>query len=354
MTAVSGLCALGMTKVLSLVNHGCKYNLDYLHTVQRVKDKNIEFVKENDGFYCIKNTTGKTLKILQLSDLHIGGGFLSRHEDRLVFKTINEIVTKVMPDLIVITGDLVCSKPSISFSRNNMNSMVQIVMLLERMGIPYAITFGNKDSVWYATHSREQLRNYLMKQNNCLVGWDGEKIMGDSNYLIKVRDNKGDITNIMYFLDTNSYSGYRHKSYGTIHNDQIEWYEKKVNAYRLADKSVIPSCIFMHMPLPEFREAWKMCENGEYNVTYVYGKVNEKISCPKKNSGLFDKIVRLKSSNAVFCGHDHLNNYSIIYDGVRLTCGKSLDYIMYGKNISGHRGGTIIYLSENGEVRTKG
>ena len=36
---------------------------------------------------------------------------------------------------------------------------------MEKMGIPYAVTFGEKDSTTYATHSREKLRKYLMKQN---------------------------------------------------------------------------------------------------------------------------------------------------------------------------------------------
>lgn len=349
------LAAAGITKISRLINHGSKYNLNYLNTVKKVTDKIITFEKEEDGFYAIKNPEDKTLKILQLSDLHIGGGYLSRHEDRLVFKTIHELAQKHKPDLIVLTGDLVCSKPSISMSRNNKNSLVQIVMLLERIGIPYAVTFGNKDSEVYATHSRNSLRKYLMKQNHCLMAWDGEDITGSSNYLIKIRDGKDNITGILYFLDTNSYiySGLKRKKYDSIHDDQVKWYEAQVKRFKRADGKIVPSCMFIHMPLPEYSEAWKKYSDGSSQVKFLGGKVSETISCPKLNSKMFDTVKKLGSTKAIFCGHDHLNNFSFLYKGIRLVCGKSLDYILYGKNISGHRGGTVLYMTSDGQILTK-
>lgn len=349
------LAAAGITKLSRLVNHGSKYNLKYLHTVKKVTDKIIRFEKEEDGFYTIKNPENKVLKILQLSDLHIGGGYLSRHEDRLVFKTIDELAQKHKPDLIVLTGDLVCSKPSISLSRNNKNSLVQLVMLLERIGIPYAVTFGNKDSEIYATHSRNSLRKYLMKQNHCLMAWDGEDITGSSNYLIKVRDGDNNITSVIYFMDTNSYiySGFKRKKYDSIHDDQVKWYEAQVQRLKGKDGQVVPSCMFIHMPLPEYSKAWSEYLDGRSHVKFLGGKISEDISCPKLESKMFESIRKLGSTKAIFCGHDHLNNYSLLYKGIRLICGKSLDYMLYGKNISGHRGGTLIYVTSDGKILTK-
>lgn len=349
------LAAAGITKLARLINHGSSYNLNYLHTVDTVTDKTIRFVKEDDGFFAIKNPSGKPIRILQLSDLHIGGGYLSRHEDRQVFKTIYEMVKKSRPDLIVLTGDLACSKINISLSRNNKNSIVQLVMLLEKIGIPYAVTFGNKDSEWYATHSRDKLRKYLMKQSHCLMAWDGEEITGSSNYLIKIRDGKDNLTSVLYFMDTNSYiySGFGRKKYDSVHDDQTEWYERQVQRLKGADGNIVPSCMFMHMPLPEYNEAWKDYMSGRNTVEFVRGKVCESISCPKLKSKMFDSAVRLGSTKAICCGHDHLNNFTMIYKGIKLVCGKSLDYILYGKNISGHRGGTMVYITSDGQIYTK-
>ena len=47
------------------------------------------------------------------------------------------------------------------------------------------------------------------------------------------------------------------------------------------------------------------------------------------NSGLFDRAVRLGSTMAMFCGHDHLNDYQVEYQGIRLVYGKSIDYVAY-------------------------
>ena len=352
----TGMFATGtvLTKLARLVNHGSKYNLNYLRTVSSINKDNLKFEKDEDGFYSIINESGKDLKILQFADIHIGGGFLSRHEDRLAMKTIEEITRKTKPDLIVLNGDLVCSRPQVSFSRNNMNSIVQLTMMMERMGIPYAVTFGNKDSTTYSTHSRDALRKYLMKQNNCLMAWDGDYISGSSNYLIKVRNSKREITNVLYFLDSNSYVRHGRKSLDFVHADQVKWYEKQVLRIMNSEGRNVPSVLFTHIPMEEFSKAWKLYVSGDASVKYLYGKVNETISKPSVSSTLFDKLRRLGSTKAVICAHDHLNNFSVIYKGIRLTCGKSMDYILYGKNVSGHRGGTLIYFSPDGNVITKG
>ena len=51
----------------------------------------------------------------------------------------------------------------------------------------------------------------------------------------------------------------------------------------------------------------------------------------------------------MFFGHDHLNHFSLTYDGIRLTYGRSIDYLAYpgieGK--IGHRGGTWIVIHKD-------
>ena len=38
-----------------------------------------------------------------------------------------------------------------------------------------------------------------------------------------------------------------------------------------------------------------------------------------KDKAFFDLIKELESTKNIICGHDHDNNYSLLYDGVRLT-----------------------------------
>ena len=47
----------------------------------------------------------KIFKILQLTDLHLGFGFISRKKDNLALNAVTKIIHKAKPDMIVLTGD---------------------------------------------------------------------------------------------------------------------------------------------------------------------------------------------------------------------------------------------------------
>ena len=49
--------------------------------------------------------------------------------------------------------------------------------------------------------------------------------------------------------------------------------------------------------------------------------------CGAYPSALFDRMLALGSTTGVFCGHDHYNNMSLEYKGIRLTYGMSIDYL---------------------------
>ena len=52
----------------------------------------------------------------------------------------------------------------------------------------------------------------------------------------------------------------------------------------------------------------------------------------------------------MFCGHDHYNNMSLEYEGVRLTYGMSIDYLaMPGiEKDTAQRGGELITIHRDG------
>ena len=92
------------------------------------------------------------------------------------------------------------------------------------------------------------------------------------------------------------------------------------------------SFAYFHVPLKEYKIAWDLYRDGNNAVKYVYGWANENgenISSPSERGKFFDTAVELGSTKAMFCGHNHLNDFSIEYQGVRLTFTKSIDYIAY-------------------------
>ena len=44
----------------------------------------------------------KDFKILQLTDLHLGFGFISRKKDKLALNAVTKIIHKAKPDMIVL------------------------------------------------------------------------------------------------------------------------------------------------------------------------------------------------------------------------------------------------------------
>ena len=150
-------------------------------------------------------------------------------------------------------------------------------------------------------------------------------------------------------MDSNSYIGNSLTEYDYIHDDQVEWYKNSVEEIAKETGEVKSSLMFFHIPLQEYKEAYDLYKSGSDEVTYFYGEIGEKdeaICASEIDSKLFDEVVDLKSTKGIFVGHDHYNNISLMYKGVRLTYGMSIDYLaMPGiDEKTEQRGGTLITL----------
>ena len=62
-----------------------------------------------------------------------------------------------------------------------------------------------------------------------------------------------------------------------------------------------------------------------FNEEKVYGIGGEKVCSPTINTHFFDVLANNKV-RAVFCGHDHYNNYGGLYKGVELSYGRKTGY----------------------------
>ena len=90
----------------------------------------------------------------------------------------------------------------------------------------------------------------------------------------------------------------------------------------------ISSLVFFHIPLQEYVTAYDLYQQGSSEVKYYFGENNDEVMDVSDHpSKLFDTAVELGSTKGMFCGHDHYNNTSIEYKGIRLTYGMSIDYL---------------------------
>ncbi|MBR6336092.1 MAG: hypothetical protein IKR90_08075, partial [Clostridia bacterium] len=119
----------------------------------------------------------------------------------------------------------------------------------------------------------------------------------------------------------------------------------------------IKSLMFFHIPLTEYKDAWyEFADNGfkdTDDVKLVYGTAGESkkvVYCGIGDDNMFETIQELGSTKGVFCGHDHLNYFSVDYKGIRLTYGKSIDYLAYIGiyKLGTQRGCTVITVKPDG------
>ena len=105
---------------------------------------------------------------------------------------------------------------------------------------------------------------------------------------------------------------------------------------------------FFHIPLQQYRTAYELYEAGSDEVTWYFGsndeKMIDKVCCSEYPSSFFDTAKELGSTTATFCGHDHYNTMSLEYEGIRLTYGMSIDYLVMPSiaRDTAQRGGTLI------------
>lgn len=139
--------------------------------------------------------------------------------------------------------------------------------------------------------------------------------------------------------------------YDYIRDDQVKWYKNTLLSLK-NDESIPSSMLFFHIPIEEYKEAYRLYKNKSNRVKYYFGEIGENdeaICTSKYSSQLFETAKELGSTKAIFVGHDHYNNISLEYDGIRLTYGRSIDYLaMPGINQrNSQRGGTLITLNSD-------
>ena len=139
--------------------------------------------------------------------------------------------------------------------------------------------------------------------------------------------------------------------YDHFHDNQIEWYENTIKSIAKevnGDASkVVPSLAFFHVPMQEYTAGYDAAKG---TADRIWGYRFEKEGSPAVDDQMFETMLELGSTKGVFVGHDHMNNYSVNYKGIRLTYGLSCDHNIY---VVPFRGGKLINIKEDGSFTTQ-
>lgn len=286
------------------------------------------------------NKNGK-FKIVQFTDVHY---IQNDPRSAVSVERINEVLDAEKPDLVMFTGDVIYGKPAEEGMRTVLN-------LVSKRKIPFAVTFGNHDDEQGL--SREELFKIIQTIPNNLTATT-EGISGVTNYILPVKSSDGSKdAEILYVIDSHSYSQIEGVGgYDYINLDQIQWYRDNSRKYKKANAGQpVPSLAFFHIALPEFNQA------ASSESAVMFGIRKEKACAPQLNSGLFASMKEMGDVEGIFVGHDHDDDYAVMWHGILLAYGRYTGGDTVYNNLP--NGARVIELTEGEKgfrtwIRTKG
>ncbi|MBR2968486.1 MAG: metallophosphoesterase, partial [Clostridia bacterium] len=319
----------------------------------------------------VEAAADKDFKILQLSDIQIIDPDqqpampnvevknMYRDLDACAFDQVRWLVEKTQPDFIVLTGDNVYGE----FDHDGSNFSA-LVALMESFKTPWTLVFGNHDGETYPGKGMAWQSNYLLENTEyCVfsVGNDYYETEGYGNFVVDIEDGNG-IRCSLIMMDSH---GCRREMNAGIYPNQIKWYEAcvkeaaeiKHGEFNPDAGKVVPSYVFFHIPIEQFDKAMNEKYGGVNGIGSVsendngdFGKNRSSASFVDKN-GFFAKAKSLESTKGIFAAHSHLNNSSVLYQGIRLTYGTKTG--IYDEHDTEMLGGKLLTVNGSGETTVK-
>lgn len=304
----------------------------------------------SDSYIELEKAVGEDFVVLNLADVQV--------DDSEIYDTLGEesmaliatLIEDKDPDLITLSGD------------NAWGTMayLELIELVDSYDIPWAAVMGNHDGqgciseFWAAYH--------LAEAENSLFEF-GPKGMGYGNYLINITEN-GNIVHSIYMMDTHNNRDYEINGeivngYDHLWEDQMDWYEWCVKGTNALAGKTVESTVIMHIPVYEYFDAWYAVSSDVDDANGVLGTIDpayadiaqgrrgEYGGHPPVNNGFFTLCKKLGSTKNMIVGHDHDDDYSILYEGIRLTYSVKVGRGCY--YTEDMMGGTTLTINSDGE-----
>lgn len=387
---------------IMLANYLCNVSLrKYINSFEPIsypEDRIVPLVDEDGRYYV---TADRDIKVMHITDIHIGGGFWTYKNDK---KSIYEVITMLQaekPDFVVCGGDNTYCLIPLGFNGggtfNNRMVAKTFISIFDHEQVYFTTVFGNHDTESMDTANRQEIGDLYMsgiakycffKQEFC--DENSDTVPSVSNQFIKVKNSDGDVVRLIMLIDSNAYEDTRFWSavtakYDVIHDEQIEWAKETITTLSkeegLPEGEYIDTLTFMHIPIGEYRTALDdlieevFDEKGNIigfnkksnpvDTKYIEGFWEEKVcygglnkdAKPEDNDNFFEVLCdEMSAVDAIVCGHDHVNNAVVDYKGVQLIYGYSVDNEAYGDAIMKaglQRGATVITISPDGSISQK-
>lgn len=251
------------------------------------------------------NKDGK-FKIVQFTDVHFK---YKNPASDIALERINQVLDEEQPDFVIFTGDVVYSAPADK-------GMLQVLEQVSKRKLPFVVTFGNHDNEQGMT--REQLYDIIRQVPGNLMPDRGSVLSPDYVLTVKASSDAKKDAAVLYCMDSHSYSPLKDvRGYAWLTFDQVNWYRQQSAAYTARNGGKpLPALAFFHIPVPEYNEA-ASDENAILRGTRM-----EEACAPKLNTGMFTAMKESGDVMGIFVGHDHDNDYAVMWKGILLAYGR--------------------------------
>ncbi len=331
--------------------------------------------------FVLEVEAGREVKILQLSDIQIIDSSQQRVQGtlpeasvknwaperlpELAWKYTRKAVEAAKPDLIVLSGDNVYGR------FDDSGAMLDaLIAEMESYNTPWTFVFGNHDNETALgveeTVRRYQAAPHCLFKRGPVETVDGEEYLsveGNGNFTIGITQG-GELTEVLYLMDSNGHtdSDRDQNMYSTagLKEKQIAWFEETAEKLKTLYGENPKSIGFFHHPV---RAVGDGLQQYGY-VSFVHGFASadptasfRPVVIPENDSGdsgslhkdpltyideeyAFHALLKEYGCEGWFFGHEHEDNASVTFDGVRYTFG--LKSSLYDSFYAGEIGGTLI------------
>ncbi len=253
---------------------------------------------------------------------------------------LRQAVYAAQPDLIVLTGDNIVGDRIVNKQSRVEAAIAEFMEIFKSIGIPVAIVFGNHDDEGGTT--KEAQMEMYNKYSVSISYNEGESINGCGTYNVPIYGSQ-DTDKVkfnLWMFDSGSDENGRKSDY--VRPSQLNWFVQKSNELKAANGGVpVPSIAFQHIIVKEIYDALDRVQYGtsgavqhgqRYYVlpnTAAPGSVMNEAPSPcgetKKldfrkddENNEFEVLQQQGGVRAIVCGHDHLNQFVVPYQGIDL------------------------------------
>ena len=309
----------------------------------------------------LTNNSERDFRLLNLTDpqLKIEEWDEGNQTGDIFRKTVETLIERLSPDLITLSGDLSYAGDFASYKK--------FADYFDSFKIPWTCCFGNHDNQDGDGEVQKVIEEYMKHEFFVFERCDSS--LGNSNFVILVEKNGKNAEGII-LMDTHDRVYYKtnscgiNQAWGYLTTEQLDWYSEQVSELKALGCN--DTTLITHIPInayllaaeaafknPQPDKSIKLSDSygaDLWNEGYEasYGVLHEPISAYPEDEGAFNLICKLDSTKNIICGHNHVNNWVVNYNGVR--------FIFATKTGSGSywepeiNGGTVLDIGESGVI----